>query len=1115
MPGLVINPSLLKTNYKMHSSYIRSTRSGIFVMWRFRVEFIKMVNVLETKIRPPRSTAKILTRPRVNDVLMKGLNFRLTILQAGAGYGKSTALTKLSGEYSEVIWYQITEEDRDPLVFLLHLCHATRYAFPELEGLPFSLLKAWDGSSGLLPTREIIYQFLNAISSGLPENVFLILDDVHLVSEIPEIAHILDRIIGLVPPNLHIILSSRPILKLPNLSRWRSLGQVQIIDQSVLAFTIEEITALFKQYYDYDLSDGEVEDLYFATEGWAITLQLIWQSLNSGTIGSISEALARAPTSMESLFDVLAADVFEGQDKEIQDFMRATSVLRVMTPEICDYLLDSVKSDSRLDYLRKQDLFVVDLEETGLRYHPVFRQFLNQQLSIKEKSSLHQRAAEFYEGGADYDLAIYHLILAQDTDRVALLLDSYGEQLKDSGRLDTLAGYLDKIPPEALHKYPTLLLYLGDLARFHSRFQEALGWYQQAEALWIERGKMDGASRALRGQARVYLDTVNPSKAGELLQEAIRLSDGIRDRESHARLYELLAENKLNSGHVDEAEHLRKQAEILRHEGPSDSQLLYRVLLRTGKIEEAQQKLELKAIEESVSPIHTPRAHRETQLLLSLIYAIKGDVEGALLTAIEGTKRGQELASPYVTAVGFMRQGHALMLKTDRINYEEVRTNFEKAVEISRELATPRLRVEAFWGLCRVAGFQGYLDEACRYADRGIAIASRAGDEWIASLIRLAVGASFSIIRDFRSASEWLNKAIRGFEECSDPFGLTAARLWLSLGLYLQGETELFAKIFIQVLETSQKRGYDFLFVRPSLNGFPDIRPLVPLLIHARENGWVGRYPEKLLRLLDLADIKLHPGYQLRIKAFGNFQVCRGNEQIQHNDWRREKARQLFQVLLTNREAPLDRDQIFELLWPEATPEAAQRNFKVTLNTLYSVLEPDRKPGAPSAFVSREGSVYAVRPEADIWFDVNEFLEKVRDAELIWERDSETAYSLLGEAINLYEGEYLPDNRYEAWAAVEREHLSVVFLQAADRFCEAALERETYDVVIEISRRILEQDNCWERAYRYLMMAFDRLGDRGQMARTYQRCVETLRKEIDVAPAVETVSLYDQLTINR
>ena len=120
--------------------------------------------------------------------------------------------------------------------------------------------------------------------------------------------------------------------------------------------------------------------------------------------------------------------------------------------------------------------------------------------------------------------------------------------------------------------------------------------------------------------------------------------------------------------------------------------------------------------------------------------------------------------------------------------------------------------------------------------------------------------------------------------------------------------------------------------------------------------------------------------------------------------------------------------------------------------------------------------------------------------------------SLLEQAVALYQGDYLPEALYETWAAAERERLAVTFLSAADRLAELYLEERRYEQAIELGHRILAADNCWERAYRHLMIAYDRLGNRGQIARVYQRCVQTLRDELDVAPTDETNHLFAQLT---
>jgi ATP/maltotriose-dependent transcriptional regulator MalT/DNA-binding SARP family transcriptional activator len=852
--------------------------------------------------------------------------------------------------------------------------------------------------------------------------------------------------------------------------------------------------------------------LYELTEGWAITLHLIWQSLSSGAIETIDEAFDRTKDSLESLFDVLTLEVFDRQEPAIQNFLRSTAVLRVMQPNFCDDFLQVDNSLSTFRFLVDLDLFVVDLSDDGYRYHPIFKQFLLEQLSEQELIRWHRRAAECYQQNQDWDSAIFHSLQSQDTSSAAELLESYGQQLQTMGKLDTLANYLDQLPPEILSQFPSLLVYLGDLARLHSRFQEALGWYQQAEVVWRDQAKMDGVSRALRGQARVYLDTVNPSKAEKLLQDALRLTDGIQDRQAHARLYELLAENKLNAGKAEEAERLRQRADHLRVEGPSDTQLLYRVLLRTGRIVEAQQVLEEKAAEENASPVPTPRSHRETLLLLSLIYAMKGETLKALETAIEGTQRGEALGSPFVTAVGYMRQGHALCLGTNTDRYARAREKFENAIEISRELNIPRLRVEAYWGLCRVAGFQGNLSESLGFAQKGIDLAVRAGDEWIASLIRQTMGASYTQAKQYDLAVAWLERAVRGFEECSDAFGVSATKLWLSLVYHHQAQEPRFNQYFSQVLEVSRRNQYGFLFMRPTLLGVPYERVLFPLLLTAREGGIGGPYPQQLLGRHGLPDLVSHCGYQLIVKTLGQFELRLGRDVIPYESWRRDSARQLFLLLVTQREAPLDRDQICEILWPGMEPKAAQRNFKVALNAVYKVLEPDRVAGSDSAFIVREGPTYGLRPSADIIIDAQVFVDAIRAANQSENQDSIAMRASLDEALELYSGEYLPEYRYESWAASEREHLAVLFLQTADRTCAFAYEGGDYPRVIELSQRILQQDNCWERAYRFLMMAYDKMGDHGQVARTYQRCQEVLLQEIDVAPSDETTQLYQQLT---
>jgi DNA-binding SARP family transcriptional activator len=314
------------------------------------------------------------------------------------------------------------------------------------------------------------------------------------------------------------------------------------------------------------------------------------------------------------------------------------------------------------------------------------------------------------------------------------------------------------------------------------------------------------------------------------------------------------------------------------------------------------------------------------------------------------------------------------------------------------------------------------------------------------------------------------------------------------------------------LLALCEAYGYDFLLSRPSFLGLPDPRRAVPLLLAARARRTLGGYVARLLAGLGLAELQAHPGYQLRVQTLGAFRVWRGAQEIEARAWQRDKARQLLQLLITHRGRWLQRDEIVDLLWPHLGPEAAGRDFKVALNALSKALEPARCADAPYAYIARDGSAYRLRPEADLWLDSAAFVDACAEGvSLLDAGRPEEGGVALARALALYAGDYLPDVAYEDWASVERERLRGAFLRAADQLAAALARAGRDDEALEICRRILAQDSCWERAYRIQMLAHARQGNRPQALRCYQRCADALSAELGVAPARATRDLYDRI----
>lgn len=131
-----------------------------------------------------------------------------------------------------------------------------------------------------------------------------------------------------------------------------------------------------------------------------------------------------------------------------------------------------------LAYLRRQDLFVVETAGGALRYHHIFHNFLRQQAAPDQRRAWNRLAANYFQADKDPETAMVHLLEAGAWKELADLLDIYAANLLSTGRLDTLASYLETLPPETLHRHPMLVFTPGELARLHSRFDEAQGWYK-------------------------------------------------------------------------------------------------------------------------------------------------------------------------------------------------------------------------------------------------------------------------------------------------------------------------------------------------------------------------------------------------------------------------------------------------------------------------------------------------------------------------------------------------------------------------------------------------------------------------------------------------------------
>lgn len=1074
--------------------------------------------LIKTKLEPPRLKDHILFRPKLNKKLMRMSEVPLTLVQSGPGFGKSTAVASyLSQQSMAYCWYGVTEQDDHLYPFLQYVLEAFNRSFPQFaEGWRANLLPRLQVTQEQ-DIYEVCTQLINECF-GINENCLLILDDFHLVEHCSEIVTFMKWFILHLPEHIHVVLISR---NRPNWELFHKLkvkGNMLEIKEQDFVFQEDEIGVLFEDYYQLVLDELQIKRIFESTEGWIMAIHMIWQQLRENH--SLEQIVTNRVTTMEELFQYLATEVLNKQAKDLQFFLRESAIFDSFSIAACEQVLGCQNAARLIKSLQEQNLFLFSVGEQEFRYHALFREFLLQQLRLDpvRYKQLHLLAGEYYAELFQIEQAFMHYQQIDEVEKSALLIHTAGHVLLKQSHLESFLTLMERLP--VLHKdqYPLIWVYQGDAYRYRSKYEHALHCYQRAEELFQIRGDRLSQSYSIEGAARIYLDTIQPKHAEQLINKAITLLEGgsqyseaVLEQQYKDRLillYSLMAENALNSGQSKLAETWYEKSRALQKLAQLDD-LEARIHLRTGRLLYTQRLLEQRKLKEEVeNQEHLPRAHRETELLLALVYAFLGEAEKAKECAERGIFQGVKHKSPFVEACGWIRMGHAVQLHAD-YDVKLVLECYQTALAMMEEIKVSRGKAEAYMGLCLLYGRRKNLALALRYADLGLAETEKVHDVWLSTVIRLSRVIALACAQKHIQALQELSSVQAAYQRCGDSYGYTFTLLWQAY-LYYQtqdeGAFERSVELLIKHIELGQ---LELIFQRKTLLGPADTHSFSPMLLGAYQRRVHHPFLDQLIMDMGMEHLESHPGYTLRIYTLGEFQVYLGEQLVQEKDWKRDKAKELLQVLLTKRNQLISKEDIFATLYRQYEAGAAERDFKVALNTLNNVLEPQRKARATPFYIQRHGNAYGLNLAAGLYFDAAEFERRVVKG--LQSNSIEQSLSALQYALELYKGDYLVDRLYADWCIEERERLQVLFLRGAERLAQIYTENKQYQLAIKWCERIIDVDKCWEEAYRLLMYAYAQIGNRTLAVKWYYRCQETLSQELGIEPMRSTDELFEMV----
>jgi LuxR family transcriptional regulator, maltose regulon positive regulatory protein len=618
-------------------------------------------------------------RRRLLELLRNALEFKVTIISAPTGYGKTTLLAHWRQvEEAEVpfAWISLDEQDNDPIRLWRHIVEALRQVVPQAEQFGADVLVAMSAVGHKL-VETPLPMLINELAD-LPYQVAVVLDDYQFVTE--EDAHeSVAFFVDHLPENVHLVISSRTDPPLP-LGRMRARAQMNEIRTEQLAFTEEEAECLLNEKMALDIGPDDLSVLLERTEGWPAGIYLASLSLqNKEDKHAFIESFRG---SNRYIVGLLGEEVLAGLTEEVRQFLLETSVLRTMTGPLCDAVTGREDSAVLLRELARSNLFVVPLDEQGewYRYHHLFCELLLYELKSGQADlvpTLRRRASVWLEGAGFFEGAIRQAIAATDYEREGLLITRHWYGYVSAGQTGTVEQWLESLPGEMITHDAALALVEAWICALGGRREESARFLRLAESIPYEGTLPDGTESVEAGVAMLrasfgydgitstveaarraaelepgptspraalvrfalgsglYLSG-DPARARKPLEEALALT---RDDQRLVRVVALsfLSFVAADEGHLEEAESRARSAlvlvEGLRPYGIPQTSVapiaLGRALAQRGRLEEAQKELESGLTARRRLPGLSPWPTLIGLLALAQVHAVRGDRAGA------------------------------------------------------------------------------------------------------------------------------------------------------------------------------------------------------------------------------------------------------------------------------------------------------------------------------------------------------------------------------------------------------------------------------------------------------------------------------------------------------
>ncbi len=429
----------------------------------------------------------ILKRKRINEQLNNIFDYRLTLVIAAMGYGKTTAVKDFLDEAKvKYFWLSVESDENSAQHIWNGLTRQLAKHEPEFGNQLNALGFPVDS-----PQRDRV---INIISDyACTAKTVLVIDDYHFANS-PELDRLLERIVWADINGLHLILISRtkPEMRMEELKLKQYCYQV---NSELFELSINEIKAYFR-LFGQEISDDISRQVHQITEGWITAVYLISQRYCE--IGSLEPG-----RSIESLIE---AAIFSHYKPEEIRLLLSLSIFDSFSPQQAVYITEDATAIKIMQRLSNDNSLIRYDERTDIyKIHHILKGYLRkvsaERLNDLEFQKLYKRMGEWHIQNGDVLLGLKSFLKAGEYDLILIEFEKAGITKVIDRDPPTIVALFEQIPIEVKYRHPIGYLTYADFYLTDVDWEGGAGLLTEIEEYYRDNGAvLPGLKRRIDGE---------------------------------------------------------------------------------------------------------------------------------------------------------------------------------------------------------------------------------------------------------------------------------------------------------------------------------------------------------------------------------------------------------------------------------------------------------------------------------------------------------------------------------------------------------------------------------------------------------------------------------------